>query len=185
VAEALLECARTRNVTKLVLGHGTRPWNPPWRRKLFERIARANPELGILLVAVKPPPRKERYLGRATRPDFHWGSLALATGACALTTLVALWLVHYFDTPNLVALFLLNVVVISLRLGRVAAIWAALLSVASFDFFFIPPLLSFAMSDTQYLFTFALILVVAWVTSAVGSRLRADARIALARTSIA
>ncbi len=180
VAEALLECARTRNVTKLVLGHGTRPWNPPWRRKLFERIARANPELGILLVAVKPPPRKERYLGRATRPDFHWGSLALATGGCALTTLVALWLVHYFDPPNLVALFLLNVVVISLRLGRVAAIWAALLSVASFDFFFIPPLLSFAMSDTQYLFTFALILVVAWVTSAVGSRLRADARIARA-----
>jgi two-component system, OmpR family, sensor histidine kinase KdpD len=180
VAEALLECARTRNVTKLVIGHGTRPWNPPWRRKLFERIARANPELGILLVAVKPPPRKKRYLGRAARPDFRWGSLALATGACALTTLVALWLVHYFDPPNLVALFVLNVVVISLRLGRVAAIWSALLSVASFDFFFIPPLLSFAMSDTQYLFSFALILVVAWVTSAVGSRLRADARIARA-----
>src|SRR6266436_4117958 len=97
-----------------------------------------------------------------------------------VTKLVALWLVHYFDPPNLVALFLLNVVVISLRLGRVAAIWAALLSVASFDFFFIPPLLSFAMSDTQYLFSFALTLVVAWVTSAVGTRLRADARIALA-----
>jgi two-component system sensor histidine kinase KdpD len=180
IAEALLDCARTRNVTKLVLGHGTRPWNHPWRRKLSEQIARANPELGIFLVAVKPPPRKTRYFGRAARPDFHWGPLALATGACVLTTLVALWLVHYFDPPNLVALFLLNVVVISLRLGRVAAIWAALLSVASFDFFFIPPLLSFAMSDTQYLFTFALILVVAWVTSAVGSRLRADARIARA-----
>jgi two-component system sensor histidine kinase KdpD len=180
VAEALLECARTRNVTKLVLGHGTRAWNHPWRRKLSERIAGANPELGIVLVAVKPAPRKKRHLGRAARLDFHWGSLALATGACALTTLVALWLVHYFDPPNLVALFVLNVVVISLRLGRVAAIWAALLSVASFDFFFIPPLLSFAMSDTQYLFSFALTLVIAWVTSAVGSRLRADARIARA-----
>ena len=54
---------------------------------------------------MKPPPRKERYLGRATRPDFHWGSLALATGACALTTLVALWLVRFLDAPNLVALF--------------------------------------------------------------------------------
>jgi two-component system sensor histidine kinase KdpD len=180
VAEALLECARTRNVTRLVLGHGTNPWNHPWRRKLSERIARANPELGIILVAVKPPPRKERHPARAAWLDFHWGSLALATGGCALTTVIALWLVHYFDPPNLVALFVLNVVVISLRLGRVAAIWSALLSVASFDFFFIPPLLSFAMSDTQYLFSFALILVVAWVTSAVGSRLRADARIARA-----
>jgi two-component system, OmpR family, sensor histidine kinase KdpD len=180
VAEALLECARTRNVTRLVLGHGTHPWNHPWRRKLSERIARANPELGIVLVGVKPPPRKERHPARAAWLDLHWGSLALATGGCALTTLIALWLVHYFDPPNLVALFVLNVVVISLRLGRVAAIWSALLSVASFDFFFIPPLLSFAMSDTQYLFSFALILVVAWVTSAVGSRLRADARIARA-----
>src|SRR5260221_12866996 len=98
-------------------------------------MARANPELGILLVAVKPPPRKERYLGRATRPDFHWGSLALATGACALTTLVALWLVRYFDPPNLVALFLLNVGVISLRLGRIAATCAALPDVPRFDFF--------------------------------------------------
>ena len=180
VAEALLECARTRNATRLVLGHGSHPWNHPWGRKLSERIARANPELGIVLVAVKPPPRKEMHPARAAWPDFHWGSLALATGGCALTTLIALWLVHYFDPPNLVALFVLNVVVISLRLGRVAAIWSALLSVASFDFFFIPPLLSFAMSDTQYLFSFALILVVAWVTSAVGSRLRADARIARA-----
>jgi two-component system sensor histidine kinase KdpD len=180
VAEALLECARTRNVTRLVLGHGTHPWNHLWRRKLSERIARANPELGIVLVAVKPLPRKERHPGRAAWPDFHWGSLALATGGCTLTTLLALWLVHYFDPPNLVALFVLNVVVISLRLGRVAAIWSALLSVASFDFFFIPPLLSFAMSDTQYVFSCALILVIAWVTSEVGSRLRADARIARA-----
>lgn len=178
VAEALLECARTRNVTRLVLGHGT--WNHPWRRKLFARIARANPELGIVLVAVKPPPRKEKHPARAAWPDFHWGSLALATGGCALTTLIALWLVHYFDPPNLVALFVLNVVVISLRLGRVAAIWSALLSVVSFDFFCIPPLLSFAVSDTQYLFSCALILAIAWVTSEVGSRLRADARIARA-----
>lgn len=73
-------------------------------------------------------------------------------------------------------LFILTSVVISLRLGRAAAIWGALLSVACFDFFFIPPFLSFSMRDSQYIFAFALILVIALVASEVGSRLRADAR---------
>jgi len=43
VAEALLDCARTRNATKLILGTGTRRWNRPWRRLLSERIARGIP----------------------------------------------------------------------------------------------------------------------------------------------
>jgi two-component system, OmpR family, sensor histidine kinase KdpD len=123
--------------------------------------------MGIVLVAAK--------LRRAGQREARLASLALTTAACALTTLIALWLFRYFDAPNLVALFVLTVVAVSLRLGRAAAIWAAFLSVLSFDFFFIPPLLSFAVSDTQYFFTFALILVVALVTSEVGTRLRADA----------
>ena len=176
VAETLLECARTNNVTKLVLGLGTRRWDRPWRRQLSERIARANPELGLLLVAVESMPRKIRLVAWVSQPSFSTSSLVITTAACALTTVIAEWLFQFFDAPNLVALFTLAVVVVSLRLGRVAAIWCALLSVLSFDFFFIPPLLSFAMSDAQYLFTFALILVIAFVTSEVGSRLRADAR---------
>ena len=75
-------------------------------------------------------------------------------------------------------LFVLTVVVVAIRLGRVAGIWAALLSVACFDFFFIPPLLSFAVTDTQYLFTFALVLVVALVTSELAAKLRAETRVA-------
>ena len=176
VAETLLECARANNVTKLVLGHGTRRWHLPWRRQFSERIARANPELGILLVAVKSMARKTRLMGRESQPSFGASSLVITTAACAVTTLIAEWLFQFLDAPNLAALFTLTVVVVSLRLGRVAAIWCALLSVLSFDFFFIPPLLSFAMSDTQYLFTFAIILVIALVVSEVGSRLRADAR---------
>jgi two-component system sensor histidine kinase KdpD len=176
VAEILLECARANNVTKLVLGHGTRRWNRPWRRQLSERIVRANPELGILLIAVKSTPPKTMLMGWKSQPPFSASSLVITAAACTVTTLIAEWLFQSFDAPNLVALFTLTVVAVSLRFGRVAAIWCALLSVLSFDFFFVPPLLSFAMSDTQYLFTFALILVIALVASEVGSRLRADAR---------
>jgi len=150
--------------------------NHPWRRRLFERIARANPELGSLLIAATSAPRSVRFIGWGSEPAFSTASLLITTAACGLTTLVAAGLFQFFDAANLLALFMLTVVVVSIRLGRVAAIWGALLSVACFDYFFIPPLLSFAMSDTQYLFTFALILVIALVASEVGTRLRIDAR---------
>jgi two-component system sensor histidine kinase KdpD len=176
VADTLLEIARANNVTKLVLGHGTRSWNRPWRRQLSEQISRSGPELGILLVATKTARRKTGVMGWVSQPSFCVNSLVITTSACAVTTLVAACLFQFFDASNLAALFTLTVVVVSLRLGRVAAIWCALLSVLSFDFFFIPPRLSFALSDTQYFFSLALILVIALVTSEVGGRLRADAR---------
>lgn len=176
VMEVLLEWAHTNNVTKLVLGYGGRRWNSPWHRQLAERIARANPGLGIILVAANSSERASRSFSWRGRSDASLASFLLTTAACGLTVCIAEGLSKYFDPANLLSLFILTVVVVSLRLGRMAAIWAALVSVACFDFFFVPPYLSFAMSDTQYLFSFALILVIALVSSEVGSRLRADAR---------
>lgn len=65
-------------------------------------------------------------------------------------------------------------------MGRVAGALTALVGVGSFDFFFVPPEWSFHLSDTQYLFTFLLMLIVALVTGQVAMRLRADAASAVA-----
>ena len=55
---------------------------------------------------------------------------------------------------------------------------ASVLSVLAFDFFFVPPYLTFAVSDTQYLVTFAVMLVVGLVISNLAAALRTQARIA-------
>ena len=52
---------------------------------------------------------------------------------------------------------------------------------AAFDFFFVPPYLTFAVSDTEYLVTFAVMLVVALVISTLTSRVRAQAEAARQR----
>ncbi|HEY4298847.1 MAG TPA: DUF4118 domain-containing protein [Paraburkholderia sp.] len=110
---------------------------------------------------------------------FFW-PLILATLACAATTVVASLLLHVFDLSNVVGLFLLTVVLVALRLGRFAGAWTALLSVASFDFFFVAPRFSFAVSDAQYLFTFILILAVALVTGQLAAQLHRKAKVATA-----
>ena len=54
----------------------------------------------------------------------------------------------YFDLANIVMVFLLAVVGVAVWLGRGPAVLAAFLNVAAFDFFFVPPRLSFAVSAT-------------------------------------
>jgi two-component system sensor histidine kinase KdpD len=82
------------------------------------------------------------------------------------------------DLANIAMLFLLGVVFIAYRFGRGPAVLAALLSVASFDFFFVPPRLSFAVSDVEYVLTFAVMLTVALVIGSLTAGLRYQARVA-------
>jgi two-component system sensor histidine kinase KdpD len=98
--------------------------------------------------------------------------------ACLATTLLATPLVSYFDLANIVMLFLLAVVLVALKWGRGPAVLAAFVSVATFDFFFVSPRLSFAVGDIQYLLTFAVMLAVALIIGQMTAGLRYQARVA-------
>jgi two-component system sensor histidine kinase KdpD len=65
--------------------------------------------------------------------------------------------------------------------GRGPSVIASVLAVAAFDFFFVPPRLTLAISDTQYLITFAVMLVVALLTSTLMVRIREQAESARER----
>ena len=78
-------------------------------------------------------------------------------------------------------LFLLTVVLVAVAFGRGPAVLAAFLSVASFDFFFVAPRLSLAVSDVQYLLTFAVMLAVGLITGQLTAGLRYQARVATHR----
>lgn len=111
------------------------------------------------------------------RPDSPRNYL-LAAIACAATALIAMPLRHYFDLVNIVMLFLLAVFLVSLRLGQGPAVLAAFLSVALFDFFFVPPHLTFAVADAQYFLTFLVMLAVALVTGQLTAGLKRQAETA-------
>lgn len=87
------------------------------------------------------------------------------------TALAAKPIAHHVDPANVVMLFLLVVFLIARRYGRGPALTASFLSVGLFDFFFVPPSLSLAVDDIQYLITFAVMLTVAIVTGQLVARL--------------
>jgi len=107
--------------------------------------------------------------------------IAMTVAACAGTTLLATPLLGYLDLANIVMLFLLTVLVVAVKLGRNAAILASVISVLCFDVFFVPPRFSLAVSNIQYLVTFAVMLVTALTTTHFTSVLRQRAQEAIRR----
>ncbi|UGA40602.1 DUF4118 domain-containing protein [Chromobacterium haemolyticum] len=112
-------------------------------------------------------------------PRSRFGYLA-AFVACLLTTALAGLLIPHVALANDIMIYLV-VVLVSVRYGRGPGMLASLLSVASFDFFFVPPHMSFAVSDTQYLMTFVVMLLVASIISQLTARLRFEANISTYR----
>ena len=100
-----------------------------------------------------------------------------ATLACVAVTATAIPLNAQLDQANSIMLFLLAVVLIALYLGRGPSVWAALLSVACFDFFLVPPIYSFSVDDPRDQVTFVIMLIVALVIGQLTSRLRNQSRV--------
>jgi two-component system sensor histidine kinase KdpD len=97
--------------------------------------------------------------------------VAAVTGFCFLIRALVL-------PSNLVMLYLLAVVIAAIRWGYGPSVLAAVLSGLAFDFFFIPPHLTLAIADTQYLLTFVGLIVVGLVISTLAARARAEAETA-------
>jgi len=184
-AALVVEYARTHNCSKVVVGRAgrTRAW--PWARGLAQRVAMLAPDVDLIEIGRGEAGTTDRPSAGAARaePDdprrdtkrlrYLW-----ALVACAATTIVATALLPYFDLANIVMLFLLAVVLVALKFGRGPAVLAAFISVAAFDFFCVPPRLSFAVSDAQYLLTFAVMLAVALIIGQMTAGLRYQARVA-------
>ena len=179
VAAQIVGYAREHNCSKLVVGRAFRAGWRPWRPNVAERAGRLAPDVDLIEVGrVAPAAGKDNEEQEDSRRGEKRIRFAWALLACAATTVVAYPLAAYFDLVNIVMLFLLAVVGVALRWGRGPAVLAAFVSVASFDFFFVPPKLSFAVSDFQYLLTFAVMLVVALVIGQMTAGLRYQARVA-------
>ncbi len=87
----------------------------------------------------------------------------------------------HFELANLVMVYLLGVTLASVRLGRGPAVLTAVANVLAFDFCFVPPRFSFAVSDVEYLVTFAVMLVVALIIANLMASVRQQTRVAGAR----
>ena len=159
VVRSLVDYARAHNLGRVMLGRAR--GEPSWLDPLPARARRAHRR-----PRVRPRRRRRQPCGPtgrgaasvASASDVRWHRYGMALAISAVTALVALALFDLLDIVNTVMLFLLAVVVIAATQGRGPAVAAAVVNVLAFDFLFVPPRFSFAVSDVRYLFTFAVML---------------------------
>ncbi|MEN3112850.1 DUF4118 domain-containing protein [Uliginosibacterium paludis] len=99
----------------------------------------------------------------------------VATAGVALLTALSHPLVGQVEPTNMVMLYLLLVVAVALRYPHGPAAWSAIAGVLAFDYFHVPPRLSFEVGDVQYLLTFAVMLIVGLLLAQLTTRLRLHA----------
>lgn len=173
VAEAIVGFAVNRNAGRLILGSIQRgALGRMLRPSMLDRLAAIEHELELVVVGL--PQRTRKHETKARLP-IRWNGYFWAVIVCIATTALAHVLLSVFDLANIVMIFLLAVVGVALRFGRGPGALSACLSVAAFDFFFVAPRLTLTVNDTQYLFTFALMLVVALVIGQLAAKLKFEA----------
>jgi two-component system sensor histidine kinase KdpD len=172
VAAAVMEYANAHNITKVVVG---KPQHSRWLRLLrgsvVDQLIRQSENIDVYVVSSKAEPVKQDRVLTTQPSQWWWGylkGLALVIGA----TLIA-ELVHPFLGPtSLLMLYLLSVVVSAIYFGFGPSIFVSVLGVLAFDFFFIPPTLTFAVADVEYFFVFIALLAVGVVISYLTTRVR-------------
>lgn len=176
-AEELLTVAQRKNVTQIVIGKPLHPpWQELWHGSLVDKIIRGSQGISVHIIPGKTRPREghraPRWHHRPRASSWPYTGVLVAV---MLVTVLNKTLQSAFDLTNIALLYLLPVLFSAARWGRGPSILASVLGVLAFDFFFVPPVLSFSVSDLRHLLSFGVFLVVAVITSTMATRLKAQA----------
>src|SRR4051794_8178045 len=159
VADVLLDFARSRNVTKIVAGKTAQPrWMQWFVKTVVDQLLDKSGDIDVYIVSGEgevPAPVRYPASPEATR----WNDYFKAAAVVAICALVG-WgarSARLADT-NIVMIFLAGVAFVSARMGRGPSIAATVFGVMVFDYCFVAPRFSFAVSDTEYLITFTVML---------------------------
>ena len=176
IATELLAFARSRNVTRILLGRPRRRRLSGWLREHVTRrlLSRGGP-FEITIVAPEEEPGAD-HLIQASPPDFRpdlrpfgWATLAVA---------IAIAIAHVADRflplANLSLIFLMAVLFAAIRFGLWPSVYASLLSFVAYNFFFTDPHHTFIVSHREDVLTVVFFLVVAVIVGNLAARLKAQ-----------
>ena len=147
----------------------------------MDRIIRRSGAIDVVIVSFEPEKSAEAATVHRHRSPFELRGYAASLALVVAATVLCELLRPFLAPTNMVMFYLLAVVVAAVRLSRKPAIATALLGVLAFDFFFVPPRLTFVVADTQYLMTFLGLFVVGVVISTLVARSKERAEVMRAR----
>ncbi|MEO3386658.1 sensor histidine kinase KdpD [Mesorhizobium sp. CAU 1741] len=186
VADEILAFARSRNVSRIVLGRPRPRLFTAWftRETVAEEIIRKADDFEVTIVSADPgEARKAAIRGAALVPERDPKAYLWSAAAVAAATAVAIFVNRIFPVESLSLFFLVAVLGVAARFGLWPSIFASGLAFLSYNFFLTEPFFTFEIANQDLVLTLFLFLAVAVVTGNLAARLRdqAHAQRAIAR----
>ncbi len=169
--------------TAVVIGKSRRSWWFELRHgSVVDQLVR-----GLEGVAVHVMPTPEAAVAandevRGGRP-FNWSGAAIGLTLVAATTGTAMAVASLIGPNSVDLLYLIPVIATATIFGLRPALIASISAALAYNFFFLPPIYTFTISDPQNAITFLVLTGVAIVASQLTGRLKREANIG-ARTAI-
>ncbi|MBZ0158228.1 MAG: sensor histidine kinase KdpD [Alphaproteobacteria bacterium] len=179
-SEEILNYARMRNITKIIIGKPTHPrWKDLVYGSLLDEVVRGSGEIDVYVISGETAEPVPRLIAKPAPEKTKRQEWLLSIGSVAACTAIAA-LIHprYFTLVDVAMVYLLGIVIVASRTGKWPSFLATILSVALFDFFFIPPFYTFSVHDIRYALTFIVMLIVGFVISRLTLRIREQANAA-------
>ncbi len=189
----LLRFARSRNVTRLVIGRAR--WRNATIQRLMsfirepvsEKLLDAATDFEVTVVTPHTRTERKKAIRNRSRLEFRWRAPVAALGAIALATALAwpITLVDAIPSGAITVLYLLAVMLVGTRFGLVASLITSVLGFFAYNFFYTEPYLTLNVSRGSDVVSLAVFLMGALFTGTLASRLKAQIesmRAAQART---
>ena len=172
IAGEVLAFARANGAEHIVIGGAPgRGWKRWLGFSLAGRLLRAGAPINLHVVAGEPPPKPDSGPGTAPSrfaPLPHLAAVAAVTVAAA----IGYPLVHFASVHDVGMVLLMAVIFVARRFGLWPSVTASVLSVAVYDFFFLPPVYSFTLAHPSDILTLLGFLAVALIVSSLTAQTR-------------
>ncbi len=184
ISDEILRYAREHNITRIIIG---KPKHFRWleflKGSFIDKLVHGSGEIEVHFIADGVlVPRRFIWIPLSSKVSSYFYAVLLALVA----TGISFFLKPYLVTPDIVAFYLLVIMVASIWFGRGPSLLAAGLLVASYDFLFVPPFYTFAVSDLRHMLTFGIMFLIAMTVSTLIYRIRrqeSEARMRERRTA--
>jgi two-component system sensor histidine kinase KdpD len=179
---SVLDYGRRNNVTQIVVGNGGQR-RLPFRRDLIRALLKEPTGAALHIVSETAEPAAPEPKPRRSLRDLAWSGHLGGLVTVGVASAVAYILDRYVASANLAMVYLLSVLVTGLAFGLWPAVTAAAASALVYNFFFLPPRLTFYIGHAADVLTFVVFFVVAMTTGWLTGRIRDQARSTSRRAS--
>ncbi|WP_088226743.1 sensor histidine kinase KdpD [Desulfosporosinus sp. FKB] len=185
IVEELLTLARKRNVSQVIIGKPERTrFQELLHGSIVDKVIRKNHGISVHVISgrkevserelkLKTIETDESSSKRHISPRWPWATAPYLMSIVMMTALtVAVAPIESFLGPvNIPMLYLLPVLLIAARWGKLPAVITAGIGVVIFDYFFVPPFYTFTVYDFRYVISFVILIFAGFVTGTLSGRL--------------